>query len=518
MSLTNRAGSPHANFDIGWSSPDFVGPGCALEKFIISGGPGFISGGAEFSLGRKEKAPAIKRNTTYFESLSSLLSSYVVLYDTLDDRAWLSNGLHTLLHLVRTSLREDQKGDFSDECLLSHADLDEGIDVSNPKAAISFLKSRRNLEQPVFPTLDEVRAERATVHGGQTTTTDYRCTTTVRLKDRVCQIMEVLWQLIDHQATLDMFASGLPVRLPRGKLEGYRFMEVATRGTITPRVVHLRAFDGAGKSWVDLTRAIRAVTLFGEGFGDLITPHSAPAGSSPGANGRQISTVCHRWKKLPKNKDYLAASSYDLARILRQEGSAACSPIKLAPGIFWNQSFSAFESCACETRSNNIKGKSPVDHILRASVLLPRRSCDRVQVLLPTLLRMVPRGSAAVDTRWMDDGGAVVFGKSELFPWRWPDVGDPKPEDPAEMKTGGRDASFLLADGTSVSASASTRASSTSGDSRGATTLTESTTVSLALSSQGGSMPSSSLPSAGAGTEKTKRGLRKLWKSMRARK
>jgi len=509
-----QAGSPQANFDIGWSSPDFVGPGCALEKFIISASPGFISGGAEFSLGRKEKGPAIKRQTTYFESLSSLSSSYVVLYDTLDHRAWLSNGLHTLLHLVRASLRADQKGDFSDECLLNHADLKEHCDVSSPEAAVRFLKSRQNLEQPVFPTLDEVRTEQATVHGGQTTTTHYRSTTTVRLKDRVCQIMEALWQLIDHQATLDMFASGLPVRLPRGKLEGYRFMDVAARRAIVPRVVHLRAFDGAGKSWVDFTRAIRAVTLFGEGFGDLIAPHSAPA-----------TTTCHRWKTLPKNKDYLAASSYDLARILRQEGSAACNPIKLAPGIFWNQSFSAFESCACEVRTNcDIKGKSPTDHILRASAFLPRRACDRVQVLLPNLNRVsiVPRRpapTAAAATGWVDIGGAVIFGKSELFPWRWPDIGDPKEEDPAEVKAGRSDASLLPTDSASASASvpALTRSPSMSGESGGATTPTGATSVSLASSLQGGGMSGISVPSAGGGKEKSVRGMRKLWKLISAK-
>jgi hypothetical protein len=76
--------------------------------------------------------------------------------------------------------------------------------------------------------------------------------------------LEVLWQLLDHQATLDVFAAGLPVRLPRGDLEGYRFIEMATRRSITLRVVHLRAFEGAGKSWVHFMRAIRA--------GDIMEP------------------------------------------------------------------------------------------------------------------------------------------------------------------------------------------------------------------------------------------------------
>jgi len=415
----------------------------------------------------------IKRHTTYFESLSGLSSSYVVLYDTLDHRAWLSNGLHTLLHLVRASLWEDQRGDFSDECLLSYAELEEDtfLGVDNPNAAIRFLKNRNNLEQPVFPGLDEIRTEHTTVPGGQTTTTQHRTSTTVRLKDRVNQIMDVLWQLIDHQATLDVLTSAVPIRLPRSKLEGFRFMEVATRRAMTPRVVHLGAFDGAGKSWVDFVRAIRAVTLFGEGFGDLIM-----------AEMNRTTSVCSHWWNLPKGKDYLAVSGYDLERIIRQEGSASCNPIKLAPDIFWNYSDKALTACECEGRSN--KGKAPA-HTFRPSILLHRR-CDRVQVLLPgklAITRRNPTNSAGCITA----DSAFIFGRTELFPWRWPDQGEPKQEDPSEgtaSTSGNSGGNLLSAISTSTS---STRSPSMSGHSRGAASasLSPPTTVSSPPSSQG---------------------------------
>jgi len=422
-----------------------------------------------------------------------------VFYDTQDRRARLSNGLHTLLHLVRASLHEDQKGDFSDECLLNQFAFEEdNDDVASPKAAIKFLKSRKNLEQPIFPTLDEIRTEQATVHspGGQTTITHYRETTTVRLKDRVCQIMDVLWQLLDHQATLDIFTAGLPVRLPRGKLEGYRFMEVATRRSITPRVVHLRAFEGAGKSWVDFMRAIRAVTLFGEGFGELIAPWTDKVNQIAPSNS---GAVCNRWKTLPKNRDCLAASCYDLSRILRQEGSATSNPVMLAPGILWNQSTTAFERCACASPRNNknlnmLKGDGA---LLRASDLL-RRPCDKVQVLLPSSSRLtgsiLPRSgslSTSSSSSWIlgtDTTGnrAVIFGRSELFPWRWPDLGDPEMEGPSKVHfgtggTSGSDPSLLSAK--SASASTSTRSPSMSGESREETTVTGMTEVSTPPSS-----------------------------------
>ncbi|GAB1315628.1 hypothetical protein MFIFM68171_05838 [Madurella fahalii] len=496
-------GSPTANYDIGWSSPDFVGPGCALEKFVISGGPGFITGGAEFSLGRKDRSPMIMRNATYFESLSGLSSSYVVLYDTRDQRAWLSNGLHTLLHLVRTSLREDQKGDFSDECLLNHSLLEEDPDQADPKATIRFLKNRRNLEQPVFPALDEIHTEQTTTAGGQSKMTHHRTSTTVRLKDRVTQVMEVLWQLIDHQATLDLYASGVPIRLPRSKLEGYRFMEVASRRQVTPRVVHLRAFGGAGKSWVDFIRAIRGVVLFGEGFGELISP-SLSADTDTNA-------TCSRWNTMPKCRDYLAVSAYDLNRIIHQEGSRISGPVKLAPGIFWNHSPGAFERCGCDSRID--KGKGPAS-ILKAPSALFCRPCDRVQVLLPARLALIPR-AAATPARSIDPNGAFIFGRSELFPWRWPDQGDPRREDPVEM---GSSAAATEADQSvsSATASSSTRSPSSVGGLGGSVSITPPTTVSV--SSPPSSQLGDSVATPGEMIKKSRpgrRGMKRVWESIR---
>lgn len=474
-----------------------------LEKIVISGGPSFLSVGAEYSLGRKDKSPVIKRHTTYFESLNGLSSSYVVLYDVQDHRAWLSNGLHTLLHLVRASLKEDQKGDFSDECLLNRLGLEEeaDVDAANPEAAIKFLKNRRNLEQPVLHGLDEIYTEH-TVVAGQSSTTHRRTNTTVRLKDRIIQIMDVLWQLIDHQATLEGLTSAVSIRPPRSKLEGYRFMEVATRRAMTPRVVYLKAFNGAGKSWVDFIRAIRAVVLFGGGFGDLISPRPTTTEEPT------QSTVCSRWRVVPTGRDYLAISGYDLARILHQEGSAASNPVRLAPGIHWIPSTTAFEQCVCDCR--NRERQPP--NMFRVGPLL-RRQCDRVQVLLPGRLARVPRGTISV-MRPIDRNSAVIFGKSELFPWRWPDQGDPMPEDPSETEASASDAapSFLR-----IPIGTSTRTPSTSGQSRVTSLIaTPPTTVTSPESSQGGHTNAATLPSTGGGRADTqsKRGLRRMLKSL----
>jgi len=438
-----------------------------------------------------------------------------VLYDTKDHRAWLSNGLHTLLHLVRTSLREDQKGDFSDECLLNQSLLVEDLDQGDPRAAVRFLKNRHNLELPVFPALDEIRTEQTDGGGGGCKTTHHRTSTTVRLQDRVSQIMEALWQLIDHQATLDTGASGVPIRLPRSRLEGFRFMEVASRRQVTPRVVYLKAFGGAGKSWVDFVRAIRAVVLFGEGFGELICPTFL--------TDTETKATCERWGTLPKGKDYLAVSGHDLTRIVRQEGSSISSPVKLAPGIFWNQFQVTLDRCGCEGRTG--KGKAPAG-ILRASSSLLHPPCDRVQVLLPPRSALIPRGTAtSAKPIELDPDSAFIFGRSELFPWRWPDQGDPQQED-----LGSLGSSCVTTTDTntntsvvSTTASATSKSPSSAGQSReGASITPPSSVVSVSSPQISQHQDSVGMPE-GEGKEVTERRrsgrgrVKRIWEFIRSR-
>ncbi|KAK4205927.1 hypothetical protein QBC37DRAFT_435746 [Rhypophila decipiens] len=197
----------------------------------------------------------------YFDTLNSLSGSYVVLYDVVAERAWLCNAVHALLHLARASLKHDSRSDFAAECLLKDlSDLQEDADPTDPKAAVRFLSNRQNLERLLFPNPDTFRTEETrttTQRAGHSlvpeiTTTEYRVSTGVRLKDRINQIIYVLEQIVDHQANIDTFsAPGVPLRFtPRTNLEGYRFMDVAARTAraVTPRRISLNTYHGAGKS------------------------------------------------------------------------------------------------------------------------------------------------------------------------------------------------------------------------------------------------------------------------------
>lgn len=399
-------GSPSANYTIGWSCPDYAGSGCALEKIIISGGPEFLTVGGEISLGRKDKSPAVQRRDNYYTTLAALLRHYVVFYDTATHRAWLTNGLHTLLHLLRTSLKHDLDSELVKDCLFDPSLLKEQADASDPRAAIEFLRDINNLEQPIFPNLDDNRIEETTVNG-ISTKTEHRSSSIFQLKHRIGELLHVLEQLIDHQARASgNCAPGIPLKAtPRSQLEGYRLMDVATGRSPVPRVVSLRMFRGGGKSWVDFVREIHAVTLFGEGFGELLSP---AAGSA---------TPCVNWETLAEGRDYLAVASFDLARIIKENGSSVSNPLKLAPGIFWHTPAQLFEPCACKGKAHRILG------------VAKQKTCDRVQVLLsPVSRRLSAIRTSSPNAFNLNKDGAVIFGRSKTFPLLWPDRGDPQQE------------------------------------------------------------------------------------------
>jgi hypothetical protein len=136
---------------------------------------------------------------------------------------------------------------------------------------------------------------------------------------------------------------------------------------------------------VDLTRSIRAITLLGKGFGEIIKP------------SKDANSLCQNWKHVPTGKDYLVARTSTLKEICKRHGNHSSNPMELANEIYWHKPDKLFEPCECKSAS-----------------------CDRVQVLLPASL-----GSKRHPQPFGYDNGAVIFGRSRRFPWHWPSEGDP---------------------------------------------------------------------------------------------
>ncbi|KAK1965435.1 pfs domain-containing protein [Colletotrichum sublineola] len=376
-------GSPDANYHDLWTDPDFVRPGFVLEKFILQGGPEFLTFGVEISVGKKDPSPAIRRGKdSYLESLELLENEYIVLYDTGTRQAWLSNGVNALLHLVRASLKENLVGSSSRHYIFTDSKLRESTYPCSSRAAMDVLEDEDNLQMPILRPVFRGNGSR-----------NARAESPTLFIYRVNQIRLSLEQLLDFQAQVN--TPGMSLHLaPRSQLEGYVFMDIATRQRPKPRFVSLRQSKFSGNSWVDFTRTIGAITLFGHGFGNLITP-------APGLAG-----LCDNWRLLPEGKNLLAVSSYDLMNIMRKRGPQDARHFKLCTGLFWHKPAELFEDCVCKTRLN----------------WGLQRPFDRIQVILPASSLRKLAGTTPPGP--LDPQGAVIFGHSSRFPWKLPDRGD----------------------------------------------------------------------------------------------
>ncbi|OBT68483.1 hypothetical protein VE03_02781 [Pseudogymnoascus sp. 23342-1-I1] len=114
----------------------------------------------------------------------------------------------------------------------------------------------------------------------------------------------------------------------RRHLEGWDFRDLAADND--PYKPHVATPQTIGNGWVDSTKAIRAITLFGRGFGEIIQPSNT--------------IFCSRWRALPKHGYYLAVCVSDLKEIMLQhEGDVTAIPRKLTRDITWHSPDTAFE-------------------------------------------------------------------------------------------------------------------------------------------------------------------------------
>ena len=107
--------------------------------------------------------------------------------------------------------------------------------------------------------------------------------------------------------------------------------------------------DSAWKSWVDLIRSVRAITLFGRGFGDMIHPIGA----------------CSNWDQVPPGNSYLVLCQEDLKEIVASWcGNLFSSPPMLTDQIIWHIPENTSMRCRCISTKD-------MPHSDIAQVLLP---------------------------------------------------------------------------------------------------------------------------------------------------
>lgn len=301
----------------------------------------------------------------YFQKLKWLRSQFVVLWDEEDKRGWLVNAPSALLHLVRSYLHQDLHDEFHMVSSFHPSLLRDAKEPYKSNSALQVLLDEQNLALPVYPGRE-----------GHTTVR--------HLAEYFCDMLE---KLVDQQQLVSTGDGGTPIA-SRASLQGWDFADMVNQRS--PIYLRSSLLDPYGKSWLDFTRSINAVTLFGRSFGEIIKPTLA----------------CSQWATLPRQKSYLAVSRADLDKIMEADGDEMSAPVRLAHQLSWFIPNALAGECQC-------RGAFGAAH------------CDLAQVILPTsICQRFP--SSGLDKYSKD--GAVFFGYNSNYRWLWPDIGDPSPD------------------------------------------------------------------------------------------
>jgi hypothetical protein len=214
---------------------------------------------------------------------------------------------------------------------------------------------------------------------------DTQSTTTKKtfhqLKHLACAITAILEQMIDHQADL-------PARTaPNEVLEGYEFMDIVEpAGPIRPKKHRIQ---GMKDGWATFVKAIDAVVIFGQDFGELVQAASVSTAS------------CPRWRTMPHGEQLLAAPLARLQYIAaRKGGNLKAEPLKLTHDTYWYQPVESFDVCICDGQ----------------------QVCQRIQQLDSRLMSCVKRlmkkkkkkQSPCLNFKDVYSRGWVLFGKESI--------------------------------------------------------------------------------------------------------
>ncbi|CEJ90871.1 hypothetical protein VHEMI06624 [[Torrubiella] hemipterigena] len=393
-------GSRTALYNIASTALNGPRPGFAFDRITISGGK-VISLGMSGTIGTRDRPVQRAADSDFYRQLEWIQQRHVVLYDTQAHRAWLVNGISALLHLLRTSILH--RRNIGHSIIFQDWEIQEATaPLMGRDAAWAMLTNAHNLSLKVYQNPEKVTVKHIRKGSGAVETITETKITWTHLSDKISDLYNILWQIFDHQMN-DMLTDGVGGRVrgsPRRQLEGFNFTDVATEtDPIKPKATVL---SDMGSGWVDLTRALQAITLFGEGFGDLILPEAT-------------SVLCENWARLPKDQHLLAVSTRELEYIrkatgMREEGQDLW---ELTKKQYWHIPDRIFEDCDCDSVLGNI-GPHPTKRGKKKSS--SPNYCDRVQVLLPASYpKRLTRGLRSPRLP-LPENGAVIFGHSITFP------------------------------------------------------------------------------------------------------
>lgn len=321
-----------------------------MERVQITAGQ-FITIGTSFIRGYREKPVQIKEKN-FSERLRNMGKKYFVLHDSGVRKAWLVDGLSTVLHLLRCYLAEAAKpNDYSSTFLNPFLKPIGG--GSGRGAAYQTLVHDANLELRIHGTKAMHKSSGLPAADESTKTDEY--SGVLSIQDRTETLLHILEHICGHlEDRREDRSIGSRVKAsPETRLEGFDFTDIANNtANIFPKALELTL---GGSAWVGLTRAIHAPVLFGRDFGELLLP-VAP---------HEEHCMKHHWNgPSPVGQDTLAVSLTELRRIAAigdNEQLLINDPLHLVDGYYLKLSGALFSRCSaigghheCEERLTRV--------------------------------------------------------------------------------------------------------------------------------------------------------------------
>ncbi len=321
----------------------FTGGTLGMQQFAV--------GQLDFSLGAKDGKCHFQRTGPYSRIIRAAEKTPVVLYDTSpsDRRGWLVTAAEVILHMLH---HRNQREPFEVDGRLVNL---PGVEPDRTSATDVLL---RNAHLDLYDPVD-----------GKHT-----------LKDMVLNCWSLLEFLIDQNVRKDQ-APGTTLRANLVEtVQGYEYMAIVDERSPFQRKQTTIAKSNGG--WLDLVHDIDALVLFASGFGEVMRP----------MRDVDFERMCLKWRLMPKEKDYLAASVKILKDLYDVAGSRLDRKYLTSTHLQWHRGNSVlFESCA-----------TPQSY---------RCHCDRLQQVLPGSTIGAIIGPGPLVDAYHD--GAVIFGQAE---------------------------------------------------------------------------------------------------------
>ncbi|KAF4537432.1 Pfs domain protein [Lasiodiplodia theobromae] len=206
-----------------------------------------------------------------------------------------------------------------------------------------------------------------------------------QLKNMILDIWSLLEYLLDQSVRIETSPGAIPKATLRDTLCGFEFKAVVEERS--PFRLKSRHIDKTSGGWTNLVKDIDALVLFANGFEDLILPSTTTAAHH----------LCHRYRTVPKGKDFLATTIKSLTDLYTVAGSPLDRTyLTSSSKLQWHV------GSGCST-PGNLFGPCSTPASFRCK-------CERLSQIVPSTAIGTVVGPADLDAHAA--AGAAIFGQS----------------------------------------------------------------------------------------------------------